>query len=119
MVCRNAVLPEPILRNGTNICLAYEENTRTPYTDNLCFFRAPVHNLHDTQRLEEENPKFFNLLIKKMDGWSADQLYHFQGVHMHDILFVEDLLTLNILLYDIDIVEGKFIGELARPSVQK
>ena len=65
MVWRNAVLPEPNLSNGTNICLAYEENTRTPYTDNLCFFRAPVHNLHDTQRLEKEISKFFKLFIKK------------------------------------------------------
>ena len=47
---------------------------------------------------------------------SADQ---FQGVHMNDIPFVEDLLTLNILLYDIDIVDGNIIGELARRSVQK
>ena len=51
-----------------------------------------------------------------MDGLSAD---HFQGVHKNDFLFVEDLLTLNILLYDIDIVDGNIIGELARRSVQK
>ena len=35
---------------------------------------------------------------------------------MNDILFVEDL---NIVLYDIDIVDGNIIGELARRSVQK
>ena len=51
-----------------------------------------------------------------MDGLSADQ---FQGVHMNDIPFVEDLLTLSIALYDIDIVDGNIIGELARRSVQK
>ena len=51
-----------------------------------------------------------------MDGLSADQ---FRGVHMNDIPMVEDLLTLNILLYDIDIVNGNIIGELARWSVQK
>ena len=37
-----------------------------------------------------------------MDGLSVYQL---QGVHMNDTPFVEDLLTLNILLYDIDIVD--------------
>ena len=42
-----------------------------------------------------------------MDGLNAD---HFQGVHMNDIPIVEDLLTLNILLYDIDIVDGNNIG---------
>ena len=51
-----------------------------------------------------------------MDGVSADQ---FQGVHMNAIPIVEDLLTLNILLYDIDIVDGNIIGELARRCVQK
>ena len=51
-----------------------------------------------------------------MDGLSADQ---FQGVHMNDIPIVEDLLTLSILLNDIDIVDGNIIGELARRSVQK
>ena len=38
---------------------------------------------------------------------------------MNDILFVEDLQTLNILLYVIDIVDSNVIGELARRSVQK
>ena len=45
-----------------------------------------------------------------MDELSADQ---FQGVHMNDIPFVEDPLTLNIVLYDIDIVDGNIIGKLA------
>ena len=38
---------------------------------------------------------------------------------MNDIPFVEDLLTLNIVLYDVNIAGGKIIGELARRSVQK
>ena len=38
---------------------------------------------------------------------------------MNDIPFVEDLLTLNIVLYDIDIVDSNIIGELARRSLQK
>ena len=38
---------------------------------------------------------------------------------MNYILADEDLLTLNILLYDIDIVDGKTIGEPARRSMQK
>ena len=38
---------------------------------------------------------------------------------MNDIPTVEDLLTLNILLYDIDFVDGNIIGELARRSMHK
>ena len=38
---------------------------------------------------------------------------------MNDISTAEDLLTLNILLYGIDIVDGNIIVELARKGVQK
>ena len=116
MGCKDAVLPEPLLKNHTINCLTFEENTRQPYNDNLCLFRALALHLHGTQRLEEETSKIFNLFINKMDGLIADQ---FRGVHMNDIPFVEDLLTLNIVLYDIDIVDGKIIGELARRSLQE
>ena len=51
-----------------------------------------------------------------MDGLSPNQ---FKVVHMKIILIVEDLLTLNILLYDIDIVDGDIIGELAGRSVKE
>ena len=32
---------------------------------------------------------------------------------------VEDLLQLNIFLYDIDFADGELIGELCRGSIQK
>ena len=51
-----------------------------------------------------------------MGGLSPNQ---FKGVHMNRIPIVEDLLTLNVLLYDIDIVDGNIFGELPRRSVQK
>ena len=38
---------------------------------------------------------------------------------MTDIPKVEDLLQLNIFLYDTDFVGGELIGELARRSIQK
>ena len=114
--CKNAVLPEPLLINHTINCLTYEENTRQPNNGNLCIFRALALHMHGNQRLEEETSKLFNLFLNKMDGLSPNQ---FQGVHMNDIPTVENLLTLNILLYDIDIVDGNIVGELARRSVQK
>ena len=46
-----------------------------------------------------------------MEGLSPNQ---FKEVHMNDIPIVEDPLTLNNLLYDIDVVDGNVIGELAR-----
>ena len=115
MGCMNGVLPEPLLRNGKINCLTYEK-TRQPYNDNLCFYRALGLHLHGTQRKEEETSRLFNLFINKMDGLSASQ---FQGVHMNDIPIVEDMLTLNVLLYHIEIVYENVIGEIAGRSAQK
>ena len=50
-----------------------------------------------------------NLFISKVDGLSPNQ---FQEVHMNNIPTVEYLLTLNILLYDIDIVDAKLSENL-------
>ena len=116
MGCKDANLPEPLLKNHTINCLTFEENTKRPHNDNWCLFRALALDLHGTQRLEEESSKLFNLFVNKMDGLSPNQI---QGVHMNDIPTVEDLVTLNILLVDIDIVDGNIVGELARQSVQK
>ena len=109
--CKDAVLPEPLLRNGTINCFTFEENTRQPYNDNLRLFRALALHVYGNQGLEGETSKLFKLFIKKMDGLSADQ---FHGVQMNDLPIVEDLLTLKILLYDIDIVDGNIVGEPAR-----
>ena len=116
MGCKNAVLPDALLRIGTINCLTFEENTRQPYNDNLCLFRALALHLHGNQRLEEETSKLFILFINKMDGLNPNQ---FQGVRMDDIPTVEDLLTLNNVLFDVVIVDGNIIGELAGRSVQK
>ena len=113
---RNATLTEPVLKNHTINCVMFQENTRQPYKDNLCLVRALALHLLGTQRLEGKISKLFNLSINKMDGLSPSQ---FQGVHMNDITTVEDLLTLNIVLHDIDIVDGIIIVDLARQSVQK
>ena len=93
--CKDAVLPKPLLRNGTINCLTYEENTRQPYNHNVCLFRAHALHMHGNQRLEDETSKLFNLIKNKMDGLNPNQ---FQGVHMNDNHTVEDLLILNILL---------------------
>ena len=116
MGCKNAVLPELLLKKQTINCLKIEENTKQPYNDNLCLFRALALPLHRNQQLEEETSKLFNLFMKKLDGRNPNR---FQGVHMNDIPTVEDLLTLNLVLYDIDIEDSNIIEELARRSVQK
>ena len=105
-----------MLTNHTVNCRTFEEITRQPYNDNLCvLFMLSLH-LHGNQKLEGETSKVFNSFINRLDGLTPLQ---FQGVHLKDIPVVEDLLHLNIFLYEIDIVDGKIIGELARRSAQK
>ena len=38
---------------------------------------------------------------------------------MNDIWEIEDVLQLNISVYDIDFVDGELIGVFARRSIQK
>ena len=55
MGCKDAVLPEPLLKNRTVNCLTFEQNTRQPYNDNLCL----ISHLHGNERIEEETNKLF------------------------------------------------------------
>ena len=114
MGCKNAVLPKLLFKKHTINCLTYEENTRQPCNNSLCLFRVLALHFHGTQRLEEQTSKLSSFFINKMDELNHN---HFQGVQMNDILTVEDLLTLNILLYETDFVDGNIVGELARRKV--
>ena len=116
MGCKDSVLPEPLLKNQNVNCLTFERNTRQPYNDNLCLFRAVALHLFGNERLEEETSKIFNLFLNNCGEADSSK---FQGVHMTDIPKVEEMLQLNIFLYDIDFVDGELIGELARRSIQK
>ena len=108
MGCKDTVLPEPLLRN-CNV------NTLQPYNDNLCLFRVLALHLQGNRKVEEETSKLFNLFRNNLEERDPSK---FQGVHMTDIPKVEDLLQLNIFLYDIDFVDGELIGELLRRSIQ-
>ena len=114
MGCKDAVLPKRLLTNGTINCSAFGESTIQPDKDNLCVFRTLTLHLHGFQRLEEEISNFFQLFINKMDRHSPN---HFRGVHINDISIVQDLPTLNSMLYDIVIVDGIIIAGLLLDEV--
>ena len=97
--CKDCVLPEPLLKNQNVNCLTFEKNTRKPYNDNLCLFRAVALHLFGNERLEEETSKIFNLFLNNCGEADPSK---FQGVHMTDIPKVEEMLQLNIFPYDID-----------------
>ena len=116
MGCKDAVLPKPLLKNHTVNCLTYEENTRQLYRDNLFLFRVLVLHLRGNQQVEGETSKVLDLFMSRMDRLSPSQ---FHGVQRKDNTIAEYPPLLNILLYDVDIVEVNSIGELARRSVLK
>ena len=51
MGCKYPVSPEPLLKNRTIKCLAFEENKKQPFNNNLCLFRAFALRLRGNQRL--------------------------------------------------------------------
>ena len=68
-------------------------------------------HLHGNEGLEEDTSRKFNLFLEKI-GESVSAA--FQGVCMDDISIVEDFVQVNSFLYDVDVVNGAMIGELAR-----
>ena len=116
MGCKDAVLSESLLRNPSIYCLTFERNTRQPYKDNLCLFRALALHLHGNERFEEETLKLFNLFLVNSSNPDPSK---FQGVCMDDVPSVEDIVGINIFIYDIDLIDGAMVGELARRSIKK
>ena len=116
MGCKDCVLPEPLLKNQNVNCPTYEGNTKKPYKDNLCLFRALAFHSHGNERLEEGTSIIFNPFLNNS---AEEDPSKFQGVHMTDIPKVPEMLPLNIFLHDIDFVDGDLIGELARKKYSK
>ena len=115
-VCKDAILPEYLLKNHTVNCLTYEQNTKKQYKDNLCLFRALALHLLGNERLEEETSNLFNLLLLNSTNPDPSK---FQGVCMDDIPSVEDIVGINIYIYEIDLIDGAMVGELAPRSTKK
>ena len=92
MGCKDAVLPESLLRDPSINCLIYEQNTKKTYKDNLCLFRAPALHLHGNERPEEETSKLFNLFL--INSTNPDPS-NFQGVCRDDIPSVEHIVGIR------------------------
>ena len=116
MGCKDSVLPQPLLKNQNVNCHTYEQNTNKPYKDNLCLLRALALHLHGNETLEEETSKIFNFFLNNCGEADPSK---FQCLHMTDTPKVEEMLQFKVLPYDITLVGGDLVGELARRSIQK
>ena len=111
MGCNDTVSHEPLLKNHNVDCFTFERNTKQPYNDNLCLFRALALHLHGDEKLEEETSKTLNFFPKHSEEGDVSK---FQNVHLNDLPKAEDLLQLNVFLYDVNFVDGEPIGEFCR-----
>ena len=97
-------------------CLTFEQTTRQPNNDNLCLFRALAFHLHGNEKMDEETCIMFTCYSEKKGRIEPAII---RRICVDEIPFFEDLIQVNIFLYNIDIVDGSIVGELARRSVQK
>ena len=58
----------------------------------------------------------FTLFVEEIGGAETASV---QGVCMNHILFLEDLVQVSIILYDLEFVDRAMIEELARRNVDK
>ena len=77
-------------------------------------FRAVAVHLYGSAELETNAAKLFCDFLHE----SGHDAINFRGVSMHHLVFVENAITHNIFIYDIDIEDGDFVGELARRSIE-
>ena len=114
--CKDTVVPDPILKNHSVKSLIYEEDTRKPYNDNICFLRGLALHSFEIERLQEETSKLLGIF---MEETCRIENANFRGVCMDDIAAVEDSVQADIFLYVIHVVDGSMVGELEKRSVGK
>ena len=65
MGCPDSVILEPVLRKNHVTYLVSDQNTKQPYNDNLCLFRALAVHLPGTTSLETATSMIFIVFLKK------------------------------------------------------
>ena len=113
MGCIDAVLPEQLLRRPDVNCLVSNGYGET-YKDYFCLFRAIAVHLYGSSELETSASNLFSAFLHE----SGHDAINFRGVSIDHLVFVGNAIKHNIFIYDIDIEEGEFVGELARRSVE-
>ena len=113
MGCIDAVLCEQLLRRSDVNCLVSNGYGET-YTDYLYLFRAIVVQLYGSSELETNTKTLFGAFHYE----SGHDAIIFEGLPIDHLVFVENEKKHNLFIYDIDIVDGDFVVENARRSVE-
>ena len=70
--------------------------------------------MYESSELETNAANLFSAFLRE----SGHDAINFRGVSIDHLVFVENAIKHNIFMYDIDIEEGEFVGELARRTVE-
>ena len=112
MGCIDAVLLEQLLRRSYKNCLVSKGYAEI-YIDYLCLFRAIAVLLNGSSELETNAKYLFSAFLHE----SGHDAINFRGVSIDHLVFFENAISHNIFIYDTDIVDGDFVGKLARRSI--
>ena len=116
MGCPDSVIPEPLLMNNQVNCLVSDQNSKPAYNDILCLFRALAVNSQGTTNFETSTSKIF-IDFPAKTGCYLKQLFH--GVSLDNLPIVGNDVQKNIFIYDIDLEDGNFVGDLSGRSIGK
>ena len=112
MGCPDSVSPEPLLKNHSVNCLLSNKD-KEAYKDHLCLLRALTMYMNGHNDLDSDTSRYFTEFISK----SSYDPKSFRGVSVQDLPVVEEIVQRNIFIYDFDIQEGEYVGELDRRSI--
>ena len=105
-------LPESLQRHTQVNCLLSNKD-KEPYKDHLCLFRALAMYMNGHKSLDSHTSRYLTEFISK-SGYDPKK---FGGVSAEDLPVVEEIVQRFIFIYDFDIQEGEYVGELARQSI--
>ena len=109
MGCPKSVLPRSVLKNHSVNCLL-SNKAKEPYKDHLSLFRALAVYKNGHSDLDSHISRYFTNFITK-SGFDPKT---FRGASVVDLTDVEEIVQRNIFIYNFDIQEGDYVGELAR-----
>ena len=106
-------LPDFIINNHGVHSLTADFNTGELYQDRLCIFRclSLFFGFH-LNNLEADTQTKFRLYCQKQQISPSS----FQGVSLHDLLFVEDLFEINVMVYELAEFENETVCRLIQNS---
>ena len=113
--CKEILLAFNLVKRNDVNCLTYKSNTER-YNDNLCLLGAVCMHKTGNESKEEEIKKLFNAYLTTNPHLSVQKL---RGVWLEDLHIVERLAEVNFLVYDIRVLDGGIIGELAERSLRR